>query len=302
MSQTSPSLRTESDEALLAEEEAHATPAKSRLHLSWSGWLGVIVVGLIGVLAIIGPYISPYDEADIIKIGGFALPDRQMLLGADYLGRDMLSRLLWGTRLTIGLSFSATIIAYLIGVILGIVAALDRHWIDIGLSRLNDALLSLPNIMLGLLVIAAFGSSIPVLLLSTGVIYATGVFRIARSLGQDIMVMDFVEVAQARGEGVMWIVMREILPNAIIPLATDFGIRFVYIIIFVSSLSFLGLGVQPPAADWGSMVRENLIGLAQGSIAPLMPALAIGIVTIAANLIVDDVSAKAGGALAEKMV
>jgi peptide/nickel transport system permease protein len=159
--------------------------------------------------------------------------------------------------------------------------------------------------MLGLIVIAAFGSSIPMLIVLAGVIYAASVFRIARALGQDIMVQDYVEAARARGEGLWWIISREVLPNAAMPLATDFGLRLVFVILFISTLSFLGLGVQPPISDWGSMVRANLQGLGNGlsggAIAPIAPALAIASLTIAINLIVDDISAQAGGSLAKKM-
>ena len=120
--------------------------------------------------------------------------------------------------------------------------------------------------------------------------------------GQDVMVSDFVEAAKVRGEGLWWIITREILPNVVMPLATDFGLRFVWIILFISSLSFLGLGVQPPMSDWGSMVKENLGGLPYGSIAPLMPSLAIATLTIAINLIVDDISAHTGGKLSNRMI
>ena len=170
------------------------------------------------------------------------------------------------------------------------------------LSRVNDAILSIPSIMLALVMIAAIGSTIPILIMLTGLIYASSVFRIARSLGLDVTVSDFVEAARVRGEGLWWIITREILPNVAIPMATDFGLRFVYIILFISSLSFLGLGVQPPQSDWGSMVRESLAGLPYGSIAPLVPALAIATLTIAINMIVDDVSAHAGGKLAKRMI
>ena len=155
---------------------------------------------------------------------------------------------------------------------------------------------------MGLVLIAAIGSSIPILIFLTGLIYATGVFRIARALGQDVMVSDFVEVARVRGEGLWWIITREILPNVAMPLATDFGLRFVYIILFISSLSFLGLGIQPPMSDWGSMVKENLAGLPYASIAPLVPAFAIATLTISINMIVDDISAHSGGKLAKRMI
>jgi peptide/nickel transport system permease protein len=223
-------------------------------------------------------------------------------LGTDYLGRDTLSRVLFGARNTIGISLAATLLAYLMGITLGILAAVKGGWIDMGISRVNDAILALPTIMLGLIVIAALGSSIPILIGTAAVIYATSVFRIARALGQDIMVQDYVEAAATRGEGVWWIIRAEVLPNAAMPLATDFGLRLVFVVLFISSLSFLGLGVQPPASDWGSMVRENLQGLTYGSWAAIWPALAIASFTIAINLIVDDISAKSGGSLAKKMV
>ena len=179
------------------------------------------------------------------------------------------------------------------------------------ISRINDAILALPSIMLGLIVIAALGSSVPILIGLAGVIYATSVFRIARALAQDIMVQDFVEAAHARGERIWWIIKSEVLPNAVMPLATDFGLRLVFVVLFISSLSFLGLGIQPPAADWGSMVRDGLAGLSGGidlegntvtSYAAIWPAVAIASFTIAVNLIVDDISAKSGGSLAKKMI
>ena len=297
-------------------EELPDAPPRRGLKLSWSGKLGIAVVVFWAAIVVIGPYISPYHEADILDEALFIVPgsddpypatdfqppSRVAWLGTDYLGRDTLSRTLFGARTTIGISLASTLLAYLVGVTLGIAAAVGGGLIDSGLSRLNDAFLSIPSIMLALVVIAAIGSTIPILIVLTGLIYATSVFRIARALGLDVMVSDFVEAARVRGEGLWWIITREILPNVAMPMATDFGLRFVYIILFISSLSFLGLGVQPPQSDWGSMVRESLAGLPYGSIAPLVPALAIATLTIAINLIVDDVSAHAGGRLAKKMI
>ena len=260
------------------------------------------------------PYIAPFSEAEFIEddLAGNPIldpsylgPNAQTWLGTDYLGRDVLSRVIWGARTTIGISFAATMLAYFIGITLGIAAAVAGGWTDTILSRIDDAILSFPNIMLGLILIAAVGSSVPLLIGLGGVVYAASVYRIARALGQDIMVQDFVEAARARGEGLWWIITREVLPNAAMPLATDFGLRLVFVILFVTSLSFLGLGVQPPTAEWGTMVRENLTGLGNGfwngAIAALAPAAAIAILTISINLIVDDISAQAGGSLAEKM-
>ena len=297
-------------------EELPDAPPRRRLKFSWSGKLGIGVVTLWMVLGFIGPYIAPYHEAEILDEALFVVPgsgieypdtdfqgpSKVVWLGTDYIGRDTLSRTLFGARTTIGIALAATLLAYLVGVTLGIGAAVGGGMLDMGLSRVNDAFLSIPPIMLGLIVIAAIGSTIPILIVLSGLIYATLVFRIARALGQDVMVSDFVEAARVRGEGLWWIITREILPNVAIPLATDFGLRFVWIILFISSLSFLGLGVQPPMADWGGMVKENLSGLPYGSIAPLVPALAIATLTISINMIVDDISAFSGGKLAKKMI
>ena len=294
-------------------EELPDAPPKRPLRLTRLGKAAVSIVGFWLVVVAIGPWFAPYHEADIvaddsfIEAGKFCSewePDQCSfhVLGTGYLGRDLLSRIIYGARTTIGISFAATVLAYLIGVTLGIAAAVGGIKLDTGLSRFNDAFISMPNIMLGLVVIAAIGSTIPILIVTAGCIFATVVFRIARSLALDVMVSDFVEAARGRGEGLGWIIRKEILPNIAMPLATDFGLRLVFIILFVSSLSFLGLGVQPPDSDWGSMVRENLQGLAYGSLAPIAPAIAIATLTISINLIVDDVSAHAGGRLAKRML
>ncbi len=296
-------------------EELPDAPPTRRLKLGLVGRISLVIIAFWVVIALIGPFIAPYHEAEFIEEdlqGNYILdpsflpPGEQVWLGTDYIGRDIFSRIIWGARTTLGISVSATLLAYFIGITLGIAAAVIGGWVDMALSRLNDAILSFPSIMLGLITIAAFGSSILLLILLAGLIYASGVYRIARALGQDIMVQDFVEAARVRGEGTWWIIVREILPNAAMPIATDFGLRLIFVILFVSSLSFLGLGVQPPMSDWGSMVRENLPGLGngllRGALASLAPALAIASLTIAINLIVDEVSAHAGGSLARKMI
>ena len=297
-------------------EELPNAPPRRRLKLSWAGKLGVCVVAFWMVIVIIGPSISPYHEADILDEALFIVPGsddpypatdfqppgKVAWLGTDYLGRDTLSRTLFGARTTIGISLVSTLLAYLVGVTLGIAAAVGGGVLDSVLSRAYDLLLSIPAIIMGLIVIAAIGSTTPILIVMIGLIYSTRVFRVARALGLDVVVSDFVEIAQVRGENLWWIITREILPNVATPLATDFGLQLVYIIIFLSSLSFLGLGVQPPQSDWGSMVRENLAGLPYGSIAPLVPTLAIAMLTIAINVIVDDVSAHAGGKLTKRII
>ena len=296
-------------------DELPDAPPKRKIKLTWAGKTGFVILIFWGIIVAIGPLISPYHEADIldeelfIVPGGDEYPDTEfqppskiVLLGTDYIGRDLLSRVLYGARTTIGISLIATLWAYLIGVTLGIAAAVGSKFLDIVLSRLNDAILSIPSLMMALVMIAALGSTIPLLIFLTGIIYAASVFRIARSLGQEVMVSDFVEAARVRGEGLWWIITSEILPNIAMPLATDFGLRFVWVILFISALSFLGLGVQPPMSDWGSMVKENLPGLIYGSWAPLIPSLAIATLTISVNMIVDDISAHTGGKLAKRMI
>jgi peptide/nickel transport system permease protein len=283
------------------EELQDAAPVQ-KIKLSLTGKIASGVVIFWIFIALFGSYLAPFHEADLIADDSYLPSDSQFLLGSDYLGRDTLSRIMWGARRTIGCAVAATLFAYGVGISLGILAAFKGGWVDIGLSRIVDVNLSFPAIMLALIVIAALGTSLAVLIITTGLVYTSGVFRLARALGQDTMVQDFVEVAKGRGEGARWIIFSEILPNAAMPLATDFGLRLVYVILFISGLSFLGLGIQPPMADWGSMVRENLQGLSYGSFSAIWPALAIASLTIPVNLIVDDVSAESGGSLAKKMV
>jgi len=308
MTDTTQAVETESDQEATIYDELPDAPPKKRLKLTWTGKLGVAIVAFWVLMVIIGPWIAPFHEADIIaddsNMPPFSVTEGEGThwLGTDYLERDVLSRVLWGARMTVGISFLATLLAYMFGVTAGIAAAVKKGWTDMILSRVNDAILSLPTIMLGLLIVVALGTSIPVLIGTAAIIYAASVFRIARAYGQEIMVMDYVESAQARGETIWWIIFREVLPNAAMPLATDFGLRLVFVVLFISSLSFLGLGIQPPHADWGSMVRQNLEGMQYGALTPIWPALAIASFTIAINLIVDDISAKSGGELAKKMI
>ncbi len=293
------------DDAVSFDELPDSAPSH-KFRLSFTGWLGTIIVVFWTIVAVSGPFIAPFGENELPfpdAYSEFQAPQPGAWLGTDVSDRDILSRIMYGASRTMGISFLATVLAYMIGVVFGIGSAVSSPRVDMILSRINDAFLSLPTIMLGLVVVAAVGSSIPVLILTAGVIYASVIFRLSRSLGMEIKVMDFVEAAQARGEGRWWIITKEIWPNAAMPLLTDFGLRLIYVILFISSLSFLGLGVQPPQADWGSMVRENLGALQYGtSIIPVIaPALAIATLTVGINLIVDDVSAHSGGKLSNRL-
>ncbi len=233
------------------------------------------------------PWLAPYDEGTILTDDSFVPPGDGLLIGGDFLGRDLASRLIYGARVTLSLALGISVLAFLIGCATGFLAAVRRGWVDTVLSRVVDALISFPAIMIALIVISGLGSSFGVLIVTVALIDATRVFRVARALAMDLAVQDYVEVARARGEKLGWIMWQEILPNALAPLAAEFGIRFTYAILFISALSFLGLGVQPPHADLGVMVKENMQGLLYGSYAPIYPALCIAVVTVSVNMLVD---------------
>jgi peptide/nickel transport system permease protein len=249
--------------------------------------VSLAILGFWVVVAVLGPLILPQDPTDFISDDSFAAVPGAWL-GTDHMGRDLASRLLGGARVTLGMSVLAALIAHLLGGSLGILGAIRGGVMDAVTSRIVDVLLSLPKIVVGLVVVAVLGPSLTVLVVMAGIVYACGVFRIARALAADVLVIDFVRAARARGEGTAWIMFGEVLPNIIRPLAADFAIRVSFAILFISSLGFLGLGVQPPLADWGALVHDNISGLAAGSFAPIWPALAIASVTISLNLLVDS--------------
>lgn len=250
--------------------------------------IGLTIAGLWVVAALLAPFVAPHDQAEILGDTAFGPASATALLGTDYLGRDIFSRLLYGARLTLGLATVTTVLAFTGGVLLGGIAGLFRGALDSLLSRSVDALIAFPAIMLALIVITGLGTSLPVLIGTVALIEGTRVFRLARALIMETAVTEFVEVARLQGEGTLWIIWREILPNILQPLAADLGLRFTYSILFISALSFLGLGVQPPQADWGGMVRENMSGLLFGSLAPIAPAAAIASITIGVTLTLDS--------------
>ena len=247
----------------------------------------LVLIGCFVIVAVAAPWIAPFAESEILSDESFASPGGQMLLGSDFLGRDLASRLIYGARVTLGLALAISLLAFFIGSATGFLAAVRGGWVDTVLSRAVDALISFPAIMIALIVISGLGSTFAVLIVTVALIDATRVFRVARALGMDIVVQDYVEAARARGEKIGWIMWHELLPNALAPLAAEFGIRFTYAILFISALSFLGLGVQPPHADLGVMVKENMQGLLYGSYAPIFPALCIALVTVSVNMLVD---------------
>ena len=255
---------------------------------------GIVIVVLYIVLAILTPALTPYSQREIV--GGAFLPwTTAHPLGTDSLGRDMLTRLLYGGRNTLGIAFVTTILAFAIGMAAGLVAVTVGGWLEPILSRIVDMLMSIPQLIFKLFLLSIFGTSIPTLILVIAVLDSTRVFRLTRAAASSIAVMDYVEAARLRGEGPWWLMTREILPNITAPLIAEFGLRFCFVFLAIAALSFLGLGIQPPLADWGSMVRENATLITFGDITPLIPAAAIAVLTISVNFIVDWMLHKSTG-------
>ncbi|MDX8458008.1 ABC transporter permease [Mesorhizobium sp. VK2B] len=259
---------------------------------SLMGVVAALVILAWTLVAILAPYIIPHSIGDIVDDDYFGPMRQGLWLGSDYLGRDMLSRVLMGARYTVGISLAAVSIACFSGVVLGMIAAVTGGWLDTCLSRFLDAMNSIPSKLFGLVVVAAVGSSIPVLILTLAVIYIPGAYRFARALAVNINTMDFMTVARVRGENTIYLIGSEILPNIIRPVLADFGLRFVFIVLLLSGLSFLGLGLQPPLADWGALVRENIGGLPFAASAVIVPSLAIASLTISVNLLIDNLPQK----------
>ena len=257
-----------------------------RHRITFTAVVGILIILVCAGGAVLAPWIAPFDPN--LPLGSrWEPPSAEHWLGLDQIGRDMLSRILYGGRISIGLALLATILAFAVGIVAGFAAAVFGGWVDILLSRTADVILSIPILMSALIIISGFGTSTTVLVLTIGFLYSVIVFRVARAVAMNIAVLDYVEVARLRGEGLMWVILREILPNALPPLAAEFGLRFCFAFLFVAALSFLGLGVQPPDADWGSMVKESALAIPAGIAAPLYPAAAIALMTIGVNLVVD---------------
>ncbi|MCT7378106.1 ABC transporter permease [Chelativorans salis] len=254
--------------------------------------IGLVVLLAWAVVAIAAPLLVPYSVGEIVDFDIFGPATDQFWFGTDYLGRDVFSRILMGARVTIGISLAAVTLAVVAGVGLGMLAALLGGKFDSLLSRFFDALSSIPNKLFALVAVAGGGSSIPMLIAILALIYTPGSYRFARSLAVNINAMDYVIVARLRGESFFYLARAEILPNILGPVLTDFGLRFVFIVLLLSSLSFLGLGVQPPLADWGALVRENIGGLPFGAPAVILPSLAIASLTIAVNITIDNLPRK----------
>ena len=265
-----------------------------------SAWFGMIVVLFYVILAVFAPLLAPYGEAEVFP-QPYAPWSPEHRLGTDQIGRDVLSRLIYGARNTIGIAFVTTLLAFAIGGGMALLAAIARGWVDQILSRLVDVIMAIPSLIFALMLLSIFGSNVLSLIVIIAILDSTRVFRLTRAVAVNVVVMEYVEAARLRGEKIGWIMRREILPNIMPPLVAEFGLRFCFVFLTIAALSFLGLGIQPPTADWGSMVRENasLIQFAQfdikAGITPLLPAGAIALLTIGVNFVVDWFLMKTSG-------
>jgi peptide/nickel transport system permease protein len=259
---------------------------KALRHAPPTAWFGMIVIAIYIFLGVFAPLVAPYGESEVVG-NQFELWSETFIFGTDQLGRDMLSRLIYGARNTIGIAVLTTLIAFALGGALGLLAAVLGRWMDQLLGRLVDVLMAIPVLIFALVLLSIVGTSVINLVLIIAVLDSTRVFRLTRAVAMNVVVLDFVEAARLQGEKLGWIMSREILPNILPPLVAEFGLRFCFVFLTISALSFLGLGIQPPTADWGSMVRENATLITYGEITPLLPAGAIALLTVAVNFVVD---------------
>ena len=291
---------------------------KALANAPWSAKLGLVVIVVNVFMMLFAPLLTPFPETEVVgdvweagfwaddctpegisayECWGEINKDREhtVLLGTDHLGRDLFTRLLYGARNTISIALVTTFLSFAIGISCGFLAATLRGWVDQGLSRFVDVIMAFPTLIFALMILSVVGTSVGVLIVVIAILDATRVYRLSRAVAMDVEVMEFVEVARLRGERIWWLMRREILPNTMPPLVAEFGLRFCFVFLFLSALSFLGLGLQPPTADWGSMVKENAGAITFGIYTPLVPAAAIAILTIGVNLVVDWFLRKAAG-------
>lgn len=255
---------------------------------------GMLVIVTYGFVAIFAPFLTPYGETEIVG-PEFDVWGDEFILGTDGLGRDMLTRLLFGARNTVGIAFITTMLAFAIGGIMGLLAAIYTGWFDQVASRVVDVLMAIPQLIFALMLLTIFGTSIPILIIVIATLDATRIFRVTRAVSLNVVVLDYFEAARLRGERIFWLCIREILPNITAPLLAEFGLRFCFVFLMIAALSFLGLGIQPPTADWGSMVRENAVLITYGDITPILPAIAIAVLTLGVNFLVDWFLHKSSG-------
>ena len=256
--------------------------------------IGLGIVAVIVVVALAGPLVAPYSPTEFVAAPNSA-PSGDATFGADALGRDVLSRFLNGGRTVLWLAAASTLLGIAVGVVVGLVAAYARNWLDDVLMRGNDVLLAFPQIIFVLLAVSAIGPKLWLIVLTVGMTHAPRVARVIRGAALEVVERDFVKSAEAVGEKRWRIVFAELLPNVTSPLLVELGLRMTYSIGLVAGISFLGFGLQPPDADWGLMINENRLSITVQPWAVLLPVVAIGLLTIGTNLVTDGLSRALAG-------
>jgi peptide/nickel transport system permease protein len=253
------------------------------------GLAGLILSVGVALVALVGPFVAPYAP-DALGAAPAQSPSRDHLLGTDALGRDVLSRLLSGGREILAVATVATLIAFLVGCAVGIAAALYRGRIDTVVSRILDVLISLPPLLVVLVILAGFGTGVPVVLAALGLVFAPRIARVVRGAALGVATQDYIQSAIARGERPLALITREMAPNIAPQLLVELALRFTYAILFIAALSFLGLGAQPPSSDWGLAAAENRIIITVNPFASLAPAVMICLLSVGISLIADSVT------------
>jgi peptide/nickel transport system permease protein len=258
-----------------------------------SGAAGVSIVLFVVFVAVFGKYLAPHDPNAPVG-ADLAGPSSHALLGTDDLGRDVLSRLLYGGRSVLGLALLATLLAYAVGLSIGLVAGYSRSKIDPMLMRTVDVMLAFPPLLFLLILITGAGTSVGVMVIGVAAIQAPGISRIVRTATLEVSVRGYVEAAVARGERAVAVVVREVLPNILAPVLVDAGLRFTYSILIIASVNFLGLGLQAPRSDWALMISEDRPYISLNPWSVLAPAAMIALLTIGINLTGDAIARSLG--------
>jgi peptide/nickel transport system permease protein len=252
----------------------------------WRARIGLTVVGVLVAIALFGPLIAPHTPTEFVAAPN-SPPSAHALFGADSLGRDVWSRFLYGGRSVLGLSVAATIVGVGLGLMIGLTAAYAGGFVDEALMRIADVFMAFPQIVLALLLVTDFGPKLWLIVLTVGISHAPRVARVIRGAAQQVVERDFVKAAEAVGESRRRIIFGELLPNVTSPLLVEIGLRLTYSIGLIAAISFLGFGLQPPAADWGLMINENRLAVTVQPWGVLLPVLAIALLTIGTNLVTD---------------
>jgi peptide/nickel transport system permease protein len=288
------------DVALAPEMRVVQAPARGRFAFAADALrlgrtrIGLAIVAILVLIALAGPLVAPHSPTEFVAAPNSA-PSGDAVFGADALGRDVLSRFLNGGRTVLWLAAASTLLGIAVGVVVGLIAAYARNWLDDVLMRANDVLLAFPQIIFVLLAVSAIGPKLWLIVLTVGMTHAPRVARVIRGAALEVVERDFVKSAEAVGEKRWRIVFAELLPNVTSPLLVELGLRMTYSIGLVAGISFLGFGLQPPDADWGLMINENRLSITVQPWAVLLPVIAIGLLTIGTNLVTDGLARALAG-------